>query len=250
MKKIALVSALALALSGVACTSNDVKSNKVSWGYTGDTGPIHWGDLSSEFATCKTGNEQSPIDIRPTVDIAQSEIKFNYQTSPMTILNNGHTVQVNFEKGSSISFKGKTFNLLQVHFHTPSENLLMGESYPLEAHFVHASDAGELAVVAVLINEGQESDFIQKVVDHMPSSKSSAKTVEGVSVSAFNFIPSQEGHFGFKGSLTTPPCSEGVQWLMMKTQTTASKAQIDALHAVMHDNNRPVQPTNGRTVSE
>ncbi|MCF6253967.1 MAG: carbonic anhydrase family protein [Thiomicrorhabdus sp.] len=250
MKKIALISVLALAISGVACTSNDVKDNKVSWGYTGATGPIHWGDLSSEFATCKTGKEQSPIDIRPTQDIAQSDVTFDYQTSSMSILNNGHTVQVNFDKGSSISFKGTKYNLLQVHFHTPSENLLMGESYPLEAHFVHASDDGQLAVVAVLINEGQESGFIQKVVDHMPSSKTAAKAVEGVSLSSLDFIPSQKGHFGFKGSLTTPPCSEGVQWLMMKAQTTASKAQIDALHAVMHDNNRPIQPLNGRTVSE
>ncbi len=248
MKKIALISVMAMALSGVACTSNDVKDNKVSWGYTGTTAAIHWGDLSSEFATCKTGKEQSPIDIIPMVDIAQSEIQFDYHTSPMTILNNGHTVQVNFDKGSSIAFKGKTFNLLQVHFHTPSENFLMGESYPLEAHFVHASDAGDLAVVAVLINEGQASDFVQKVVDHMPSSKSEAKTIEGVTVNGLNFIPSQDGHLGFKGSLTTPPCTEGVQWLMMKAQTTASKAQIDALNSVMQENNRPVQSLNGRVV--
>ncbi len=250
MKKVALVSVMALALSSVACTSSDVKNDKVSWGYTGDTAAIHWGDLSSEFATCKTGKEQSPIDIRPTQDIAQSDIQFDYQTSSMSILNNGHTVQVNFDEGSSINFKGTQYNLLQVHFHTPSENLLMGESYPLEAHFVHASKDGKLAVVAVLVSEGAGSDFIQKVVDHMPASKSDVQKVAGVSLSGLDFIPSQNGHFGFKGSLTTPPCTEGVQWLMMKAQTTASKAQIDALHAVMHDNNRPVQPLNGRTINE
>ncbi len=248
MKKRVLVPILAMALSGVACTSHDVKKNKVEWGYSGEIGPAYWGDLSSEFATCKTGKEQSPIDVRPTVDIDQSEIQFNYQISPMEILNNGHTVQVNFEPGSYITFQDETFNLLQVHFHTPSENLLMGQSYPLEAHFVHASESGKLAVVAVLIEEGSKNIWIQKVVDHMPKTLSEPQKIEGVYLNARDFIPSQNGHYGFKGSLTTPPCTEGVQWLMMKAQTTASKSQIEALHSVMHDNNRPVQPLNGRAV--
>lgn len=168
----------------------------------------------------------------------------------MRILNNGHTVQVNFEEGSSINFNGVQYDLLQVHFHTPSENILVGESYPMEAHFVHASKDGKLAVVAVLINEGKDSDFIQKIVDNMPHSKTDETLVSGVHLNGLDFIPDQAGHFGFKGSLTTPPCTEGVQWLMMKAQTTASKAQIEALNSVMKDNSRPVQPLHGRMVHE
>ncbi|MDX1351920.1 MAG: carbonic anhydrase family protein [Thiomicrorhabdus sp.] len=251
MKRIALVSALSLALvSNAFANSHEGHEHVVHWGYTGEAGPSHWGDLKTEYGTCKTGKQQSPINITAAKDIEQHAIKFDYHSSTMNIVNNGHTVQNNFAKGSSITLEGKTFNLLQVHFHTPSENHLEGQSYPMEAHFVHKSDDDKLAVVAVLIKEGASNPFLQKIVDNMPHHETAAKDVAGVEMNGADFVPAGNGYYAFMGSLTTPPCSEGVQWLMMKSQAEASKEQIAALHEVMHTNNRPIQATNSREILE
>ncbi|BBP42528.1 carbonic anhydrase [Thiosulfativibrio zosterae] len=241
---------IALVLGLTASASVFASGHGAHWGYSGHEGPEHWGDLSHEYATCKTGHTQSPIDIKPSADVDLEAIAFDYKVSPMSILNNGHTVQVNFAKGSTMKVEGKTYNLLQVHFHTPSENHLMGKSSPMEAHFVHSTDDGQLAVVAVLIEEGKTDSFIEKIVKAMPKTPMPAATVEGVSLSAMDYLPADKSYYRFAGSLTTPPCSEGVSWFMMKNPAHASKAQIAAIHAIIGNNNRPVMEVNGREIKE
>ncbi|WP_319381049.1 carbonic anhydrase family protein [Thiomicrorhabdus sp.] len=245
-----LFKATTLALTVLSSSTAFAGGHGTHWGYSGHEGPEYWGELSHQYATCKNGKSQSPINLSGFVDEALKPIGFSYRTSPMNIVNNGHTVQVNFQKGSSIQVDGKTFKLLQVHFHTPSENHINGHSYPMEAHFVHASDQGELAVVAVMIQEGAADPFIAKIVKAMPQHAGKAQDVAGVSVNGMEFLPAFKGYYRFEGSLTTPPCSEGVRWLVMKHAAHASAQQIAALHKVIGTNNRPIQAKNGRSVKQ
>ncbi|WP_373020580.1 carbonic anhydrase [Thiomicrorhabdus sp.] len=234
----------------IAASSSAMASEHAHWGYTGHMGPEHWGELSSDFSTCKTGKTQSPINLTEINEANLPAIQFNYQSSGLNILNNGHTVQANFAPGSSMTVEGIKFDLLQVHFHTPSENNLQGFSYPMEAHFVHKSADGQLAVVAVLIREGAADSFIQKIVDSMPVHPEAAHAVKGVSLSAMDYLPADKAYYRFDGSLTTPPCTEGVRWFVMKNAAYASKEQIAALHSVLGNNNRPLQARNGRMIKD
>jgi carbonic anhydrase len=222
----------------------------VHWGYAGHEGPEYWGDLKADFATCKTGQKQSPVNLTKMQQADLEPIKFHYQASNMGIINNGHTIQANFDKGSYIEVDGIRFDLLQVHFHTPSENHIAGHSYPMEAHFVHKSADGQLAVVAVMIREGNKDNFIQKIWNHMPKHAGPAHTVEGVKFNAIEFLPAFKGYYKFSGSLTTPPCTEGVRWLVMKNAAYASPEQVAQFTKVIGHNNRPVQPLHGRTIQQ
>jgi len=195
------------------------KRRNVPWKYAGSKGPEFWGDLSDAYATCSTGRNQSPINIDKTISTTPKPLKTFQRFPVVDVVNNGHTVQANFKPGNIMVVDGVLYQMKQVHFHAPSENQIMGKSYPLEAHFVHADPSGNLAVLAVMFDEGHETR--------------------------------KKTYYRFSGSLTTPPCSEGVVWIVMKTPMTASKKQIDAFKKVMkHDNNRPVQPLNGRMVIE
>lgn len=222
------------------------------WGYTGHEAPQNWGELSPDYSTCKNGRSQSPINISKDGVVATSgleKIEFNYKTDAAEVINNGHTIQVNIKDGSSIKIDGIVFNLKQFHFHTPSENMIEGKSFPLEAHFVHASKDGELAVVALMFEEGKENKILSKVWDKMPHTASSKATCGLPSNMMNEMLPSDKSYFRFNGSLTTPPCSEGVRWFVLKNYATISKEQIKEFFDIFgHENNRPVQPLNARKV--
>lgn len=217
------------------------------WGYSGDDGPDYWAGLSPEYSAC-AGKNQSPINLTGFIDADLAPIKFHYYKDAVDIVNNGHTVQVNFDQRSNIDIDGATFNLLQYHFHAPSENRINGKSYPLEAHFVHSDRDGNLVVIALMFEEGAENKSLTKVWEHLPQREGDRLALPAV-ISAGELLPQQHDYYRYDGSLTTPPCTEGVRWLVMKEPVSASKKQIEALVRVMpHPNNRPVQPANAREV--
>ncbi|GAA0267739.1 carbonic anhydrase [Alteraurantiacibacter aestuarii] len=239
MRKLLLSAALAGLVAGPAMAAAE-------WEYEGPHGADRWGQLSRDFELCERGIMQSPIDLGGANAMGEMALDIDWRAGPLTMLNNGHTVQANFAPGSSITSGGKLFNLLQVHFHTPSEHTVDGEHYPLTAHFVHASDAGELAVVGVMFEEGAANPELQKLVDAAPAQEREAMTVEGASFDPAALLPEDMGIYRYMGSLTTPPCSEGVNWHVVAQPVSASSDQIAAMESIMGMNARPVQLLNGR----
>ncbi|MGY5450302.1 carbonic anhydrase [Agarivorans sp. MS3-6] len=220
------------------------------WGYSGHQGPEHWGELAPEFARCSSGKNQSPIDISQTTKGDLAKLEANYEVAGEKILNNGHSIQVNYAPGSYVSLAGQQFELKQFHFHSPSENTVKGQSFPLEAHFVHADAQGQLAVVALMFTQGEANKELAKAWAQLPLEAGDKATLTAP-VSAAALWPANQDYYRFNGSLTTPPCSEGVTWLVLKTPVSASKQQIVDFTAVMgHNNNRPVQPLNARLIVE
>lgn len=218
------------------------------WTYSGHEGPEHWGELDPTYELCGKGKNQTPIDLTGFIEAKLPPIAFDYKGAATEILNNGHTVQANFAVGDTITVSGHTFTLKQVHFHTPSENLIEGQSFPLEGHLVHADADGNLAVVAVMYKEGAPNPALAKLWSQMPEQAGEHKPLE-VQVVASELLPAKHDYFRFNGSLTTPPCSEGVWWLVMKKPATISKEQVEQFaHVMHHPNNRPVQNVNARPV--
>lgn len=218
------------------------------WGYSGEAGPQNWGKLDARFIACEIGRNQSPVDLAKFVEADLEPISFSYSAGTTEILNNGHTVQVNYTPGSSITVNGNTFELKQFHFHAPSENTLNGKHFPMEAHFVHADANGNLAVVAVMFEEGGANDLLTSLWTKMPG-KAGEKNALPATHSIAALLPAKHDYYRFNGSLTTPPCSEGVWWLVLKQPAMASKAQIEQFSKVMgHPNNRPVQARNARPI--
>lgn len=237
-----------IAVGMMLLSSFAFSSDGAAWDYTGDTGPDNWARLSPEYGAC-AGSNQSPINLTGFIDAKLEPIVFNYDAGSAEILNNGHTVQVNTLPGSTISVDGIQFELKQFHFHVPSENLIHGKSYPMEGHLVHADKNGNLAVVAVMVTEGKASKALAKAWAQMP--KEGETHALSSDISPLDILPSNRDYYRFNGSLTTPPCSEGVRWLVMKQPISASKAQIKQFLQVMHHhNNRPVQAVNARPVLE
>jgi carbonic anhydrase len=219
------------------------------WTYSGETGPDRWAELGPQFSAC-AGKNQAPIDLAHPIDAKLKPIAFSYKAGGSEMLNNGHTVQVNYVAGSSITVDGVQFDLKQFHFHSPSENHVNGKSFVMEAHLVHADKDGNLAVVALLFNEGLENKALAKIWSSIPK-KAGDKVPLAAPFAVAELLPSSHDYFRFNGSLTTPPCTEGVRWLVMKKPLLASKAQVEAFaHAIHHPNNRPIQPVNARPVLE
>jgi len=225
-------------------------AHDVHWTYEGKEGPENWGKLKPEFTACDTGRNQSPIDIDAPVDATLKPLRGIQKLTAKEILNNGHTIQANFREGNMLVVDDMNFKMKQVHFHAPSENTIHGKSFPLEAHFVHADSKGNLAVIGVMFKEGKANPGLEKLWAQMPKEAGEPMPLKA-KVSASEMMPDSRDYYRFSGSLTTPPCSEGVRWLMLKAPITASKEQIQAFEEVMkHHNNRPVQPLNGRVVVE
>jgi carbonic anhydrase len=224
--------------------------HKPHWTYEGKEGPESWSNLSPEFTTCAAGRNQSPVNIDTTTHAALKPLKSIQKFPAKDIFNNGHTVQINFKAGNMLVLDSAAYQLKQVHFHAPSENTIHGKSFPLEAHFVHADSKGSLTVIAVMFTEGKANEGLVKLWAQMPNEIGEPVTLK-TRVIPSELIPSNHAYYRFSGSLTTPPCSEGVRWLVLKTPLTASKEQVEAFkHAVKHDNNRPIQELNGRVIVE
>ena len=224
---------------------------KHHWTYSGDTGPAKWAALESEYSVCGLGKLQSPIDIRDGVAKKADlpAITFDYKPSPLAIVDNGHTIQVNYAPGSFITAEGKRYELVQFHFHKPSEEKINGKSVDMVAHLVHKNADGKLAVVAVLLKTGQSNKLVEALWKNLPRQKEKETAVEAVQVNAADLLPSKTGaYYTFTGSLTTPPCSEGVTWFVLKSPTSVSKNEVARFAKLYPMNARPAQPLNGREI--
>jgi len=218
------------------------------WEYEGADGPDHWGSLDPNYAVCGTGHAQSPINI--TSDAAQAinlhDIKFDYHPSKLNIFNNGHTVQVTYDAGSSITYNEIKYDLLQFHFHHPSEHTIDGKAFDMELHFVHRAANGDLAVVGVLLNVGEtDNPDFAPIFDALPKDKGTPEPTD-TSVDAAKLLPPVHLFDTYVGSLTTPPCSEGVRWLLLTTPVDVSEKQIEEFASIFELDARPVQPLNDR----
>jgi carbonic anhydrase len=218
------------------------------WTYTGHEGPAEWGAISPEFALCKLGKHQSPIDIRGARSADLPAIKFDYKPSSLKVIDNGHTIQVNYMPGSSIDLGGVRYELVQFHFHRPSEEKIDGKSHAMVAHLVHRNVEGKLAVVAVLLDRGDASGLVDSIWKNWPKEKGKEILVANVAVDATNLLPQNKGYYMFQGSLTTPPCSEEVTWLVLKMPVKISDSEISAFAQIYPMNARPTQPLNGRVI--
>jgi carbonic anhydrase len=218
------------------------------FGYSGAKGPQHWGGISEHWGTCSAGRNQSPVDIARTTSADLAPIEMDYPTFGTDIVNNGHTIQVNYRPGSTLKADGRTFKLLQFHFHAPSEHHLQGRDFPLEAHLVHQDEQGNLAVVGVLFEERAPNDLISLLWAAMPGGPGQ-RSMLGNNITALGLLPANRHYFRYSGSLTTPPCSEGVLWLIMREPMSVSREQMQAFErALGFANNRPVQPVNARAL--
>lgn len=219
------------------------------WTYSGASGPEKWGTLEEDYSSCALGKKQSPIDIRN--DLATKAdlppIEFHYKPERLKIIDNGHTIQINYEAGSFIKVGGRRYELVQFHFHKPSEERMDGKAYDMVAHLVHRDRDGNLAVVAVLLAKGSANPLIGTLWDNIPRQKDSEQT-PGVLIDATALIPGNAAYYTYAGSLTTPPCSEGVTWFVLRNPMTLSAEQIARFSRSYRMNARPVQPLNGREI--
>lgn len=215
--------------------------------YTGEYGPEHWSELDPSFTACGIGKSQSPIDLTGATAKDITNIAFSYQPTKIHIINNGHSVQVNYDPGSYIEVDGQRYDLLQFHFHDPSEHEVDGMSFPMEMHLVHKNDEGQLAVIGVFLNKGAENAALKPVWENLPVEAGSKKDAES-QVNAIDLLPAVQTTYRYSGSLTTPPCTEDVSWFVMSNPVELSEGQIVAFAQIYHGNNRPVQPSNNRKI--
>lgn len=261
MKKLCLGPALVFALlacqpgkgaaAGGASAVTAAAPAKAEWSYEGRTGPARWGDLDPAYALAKTGKQQSPVDIVTAQATRKdaSPLSASYHATSLEILNNGHTIEDDYHGGGALTVDGHEYALAQFHFHSPSEHTLDGQHTPMELHLVHKDAAGKLAVIGVQIREGRAHPELAKLREHLPTTPGRKEAVEGILVDASRLLPASMASYRYSGSLTTPPCSEGVSWFVLQEPIEASADQIGAFREVIHGNNRPTQPLNGRTIT-
>ncbi|HKQ19705.1 MAG TPA: carbonic anhydrase family protein [Candidatus Eisenbacteria bacterium] len=220
------------------------------WSYQGPTGPEHWSELSPAFAACAKGRFESPIDIESAEASELPPLQFDYKPSPLTVVDNGHTIMATYAPGSSLVVGDARYDLQQVHFHHPSEEQIHGKTSEMVVHLVHKDTQGHLAVVAVLLNHGMANPAVGTIWAHLPAVKEKPQSVAGAAIDATALLPATRGYYTFSGSLTTPPCTEGVTWYVMTTPVELSAEQIAAFAKLYPMNARPVQPLNGRKIRE
>ena len=219
------------------------------WDYQGEGGPQAWAQLKNEFATCATGKRQSPIDIRDGIKVQLDSVQFDYRATNFRVLDNGHTVQVNVSPGNFIEVTGKRFELQQFHFHRPSEERINGRLFDMVAHLVHKDIEGRLAVVAVLLDRGNAQPLVQAIWNNLPLEKGD-EVIARLPLDLNELLPTERSYYTYMGSLTTPPCSEGVLWMVMKTPVQISAEQIAIFARLYPMNARPIQSASGRLIKE
>jgi len=219
------------------------------WTYEGENGPDNWGKLKPDFAACAGGRRQSPIDIRDGFRVDLEPITFIYRPSQFRVVDNGHTIQVEVS-GSSISLLGRNYELAQFHFHRPSEERISGKASEMVAHLVHKAEDGKLAVVAVLLEKGAENPVIQTIWNNLPLEKNEYVTPPGLTIDVADLLPADRSYYTYMGSLTTPPCTEGVLWLVLKQPQQISPEQLAIFSRLYRNNARPVQASFGRMIKE
>jgi carbonic anhydrase len=222
------------------------------WGYAGDVGPEHWAELAPENKLCSVGTRQSPIDIRDGLAVDLEPIAFDYRASSFSVLDNGHTVQVNVAPGNSLTVMGRRFELLQFHFHRPSEERINGRQFDMVVHLVHRDEQGRLAVVAVPLERGRDDKpqpVVQAVWANLPLEKGEALQAQA-QIDLNQLLPTDRGYYTYMGSLTTPPCSEGVLWMVMRQPVPLTAQQIGIFARLYPMNARPLQAGSGRVIKE
>lgn len=246
-KALLLIAVVAVAYGGYTYTNNNTHHASAHWGYEGAEGPQHWGELKADYHTCLAGESQSPIDISAANDAPLNAIEFNYSPSKIQLVNNGHTIQQNYDAGSYITVNGKRYDLLQFHFHAPSEHTFDGQPRAMVAHLVHKSADGELAVVGVTFNTADDNAVVAALWHHMPMHNGD-NAMNDATINAADLLPASHAYYNYSGSLTTPPCSEGVNWMVMKDAVNASETQVNKFYGVFNKSVRPTQPLHGREV--
>ncbi|MCC5047669.1 carbonic anhydrase [Xanthomonas campestris] len=218
------------------------------WGYTGPEGAEHWAELAKENALCGNGQQNSPIDLKDAIDATLGKLKLDYGAVPLVVRNTGHSIQLDLHAGGTMRVGGKQYDALQLHFHHPSEHLLKGRRFPMEAHIVHQGPDGTLGVLAIFFETGKANPAFQRVLDAMPSDKNQTRQVADALVRASDFLPpaNQRSFYRYEGSLTTPPCSETVDWVVLSQPVQVSREQINAFERVYPFNARPLQPLDRR----
>jgi carbonic anhydrase len=246
-----------VSMVAIGCGSNSFRSNPeetkleaqeeaAHWSYEGSTGPSYWGSLDPKFAACADGSAQTPIDIKDPVATDLADLEFAYAKSEAEIFNNGHTIQANASQGSTMTIDGQSYELLQIHFHAPSEHTIGGRSFPAEVHFVHATSDGDLAVVGVMLAGGGAKNTAWSTFVNGLSTKEGSK--HHATIDWLSMYPNNHQTIRYAGSLTTPPCTEGVRWFLMTSPVEISDAQLNAFRAAYEGNNRPIEPLDGRTL--
>jgi len=228
------------------------------WGYGEENGPAKWASLDPAYSECGQGHSQSPIDISAPAAESLSEWDTEYGVTQIriahhqhveSIIDNGHTIQVNYSKGSTLTIEGKAYELKQFHFHTPSENTVNGNHYPMEMHMVHQSADGALAVYSAFFEQGDHNSNFDPIVKNLPNKAGDAHDLKDVTIDLDNLLPKSHNAYHFMGSLTTPPCSEGVNWLVAVEAVQMSPEQLNEFAKRLNNNNRPTQPLYGRTIT-
>ncbi|MGA2672761.1 MAG: carbonic anhydrase family protein [Terracidiphilus sp.] len=239
------LAALALGVATMAAAQTTAH-----WDYEGKTGPLVWGKLDPAYKACSAGHEQSPIDIRGAhLNKALQPIEFHYIAGPVTLENNGHTIVVHVDPGSYIVAGGVRYDLVQFHFHHPSEEAVKGKLTDMVIHLVHKSADGKLAVIAVRLNEdiGNPNAILATLWPHLPKTAGATEKVADM-VSPGGLLPADRGYWTYMGSLTTPPCTEGVRWFVFEQELTLSRDQLRTIAAIFRMNSRPLQDTHGRRI--
>lgn len=219
---------------------------RAHWSYQGETGPAAWGRLRADFAVCETGTQQSPVNLANATRVDLPDLAFAYQGVAREVVNTGHTLQVNYPPGSSMMVGGTTYQLLQFHFHTPAEHRLQGRELPLAIHFVHRGPQGDLAVVGVLVESGAANSGVLPLWNHLPTRTGEERDISSVRIDLERLLPRNRQIYRYPGSLTTPPCTEGVKWFVLAEPVQMSEAQIQAVRSLIGTTNRPVQPLGDR----
>jgi len=219
------------------------------WAYEGGTGPQAWGVLRPEFSLCGKGQRQSPIDIQGGLAVDLEPVQFDYQASRFAVVDNGHTVQVNLAPGNAIELGGRRFELQQFHFHRPAEERIDGRAFEMSLHLVHKDAQGRLAVVALLFDRGPPQPVVQQVWNHLPLERHQ-ETAPRVTLDLEALLPTDRRYYTYMGSLTTPPCSEGVQWVVMRHPVTLAPEQIDLFARIYPMNARPLQAIGNRRIMQ
>ncbi|MRW92670.1 carbonic anhydrase family protein [Duganella sp. FT80W] len=219
------------------------------WSYEGEFGPANWGSINPAWARCGSGNRQSPIDIRDGMKVELEQITFDYHPSSFNVTDNGHTVQVMVGSGNYITVGNRTYELIQFHFHRPSEERINGKGYEMVVHLVHKDSSGHIAMLALLLERGKAQPVIQTVWNNLPLEKYDT-AVPAIALDPADLLPARRDYYTFMGSMTTPPCEENVLWMVMKEPVQASPAQMALFSRLYPLNARPTQPSNGRIIKE
>lgn len=259
------VSILMLKLGSISLLSEAIaeqktsqhKDNQVHWGYDAGNGPSSWGELNRDWVLCAEGNHQSPIDLTGARQEKLDEMKLEFPTANLTIvhqthvldvIDNGHTIQINYDKGETFEIGNESYELRQYHFHSPSEHTINGRHYPMEMHLVHISKDKKLAVIGVFIEEGRHNEVFDTIWSNLPKQTGQEVHLENVQVDIDDMLPKIKATYRYSGSLTIPPCSEGVRWFVYFEPIQLSSDQIKVFQKIFHGNNRPTHPLNDRTL--